>query len=69
MNGQTIGSGDGTSLFIGILLGNLEGGSFTIEFEEWMKGALEVEDLSLRELCEGNLEGAGAPLQGTLENV
>jgi hypothetical protein len=25
------------------------------DFERWMKGALEVERLSLRELCEGNL--------------
>jgi len=30
------------------LLGNLEGGSFTRDFERWMKGALEVEYLSLR---------------------
>ena len=45
---------------IGALLGNLEVGSFTRDFERWMKGALEVErlslSLSLRELCEGNLE-------------
>jgi len=40
-------------------LGSLEWGSFTGDFERWMKGALEVEglSLSLRELCEGNLEG------------
>jgi hypothetical protein len=38
-------------------MGNLEGGSFTRDFERWMKEALEVERLSLRELCEGNLEG------------
>ena len=50
-------------------LGNLEVGSFTRDFERWMKGALEVERLSLRELCEGNLEGVGAPLLGTLEEV
>jgi hypothetical protein len=37
-------------------MGNLEGGSFTRDFERWMKGALEVERLSLRELYEGNLE-------------
>jgi hypothetical protein len=30
--------------------GNLEVGSFTRDFERWMKGALEVERLSLREL-------------------
>jgi hypothetical protein len=35
-----------------------------------MKGALDVERLSLRELCEGNLKGGGgAPLLGTLEDV
>jgi hypothetical protein len=33
-----------------------------------MKGAQEVEHLSLRDLREGNLEGGG-PLQGTLEDV
>ena len=38
-------------------MGNQKGGSFTRDFERWMKGALEVERLSLRELCEGNLEG------------
>jgi len=44
------------SLSIGAPLGNLEGGSFTRDFERWIKSALEVEYLSLRELCEGNLE-------------
>jgi hypothetical protein len=34
----------------------MEGGSFTRDFERWMKGAPEVECLSLRELCEENLE-------------
>ena len=34
-----------------------------------MKGALEEEHLSLWELCEGNLEGWGGPLLGTLEDV
>jgi hypothetical protein len=34
-----------------------------------MKGALEVERLSLRELHEGNLEGWGGPLFRTLEDV
>jgi len=37
--------------------GNLEGGSFTGDFERWVKGALEGEHLSLLELCEGNLDG------------
>ena len=32
-------------------------GLSTGDFERWLKGALEVEELSLRELCEGNLEG------------
>ena len=31
------------------------------------EGALEEQRLSLRELCEGNLEGGGDPLLGTLE--
>jgi hypothetical protein len=31
-------------------------GSFTRDFERWMKRALEVECFSLRELCEVNLE-------------
>jgi hypothetical protein len=52
--------------FIGAPLGNLEGGSFTRDFERRMQGALEMErlfhlslslSLSLRELCERNLEG------------
>jgi hypothetical protein len=34
-----------------------------------MKWAVEVEHLSLKELCEGNLEGGGVPLLGTLEDV
>jgi rRNA maturation protein Rpf1 len=46
----------------------MEGGSFARDLERWMKGALEVERLSLRELCEGNLE-RGASLLGTLEDV
>ena len=50
------GSGNGY-LSIRAPLGNLEGGSFTRDFERWMKGALEVEHLSPRELYEGNLEG------------
>jgi hypothetical protein len=39
---------------------NLEGGPFTKNSERWMKGALEVERLSLRELCERNLEGGSS---------
>jgi len=42
---------------IEIPLGNLKGGSFTRDFGRLMKGTLEMERLSLRELCEGNLEG------------
>jgi hypothetical protein len=38
-------------------------GSFTRDLEIWLKGALEVECLSLWELCEGNLEG-GLPCWG-----
>ena len=38
--------------------GNLEQGSSTVDFERWMKGAPEVEPLSLRVLCgEGWKEG------------
>jgi hypothetical protein len=37
--------------------------SFTEHFERWLKGALEVEHLSLWQLCEGNLEG-GLPCWG-----
>jgi hypothetical protein len=55
------------SLSIGAPLRNLEGGSFARDFERWMMGALKLECLSLRELCEGNLEGG--PLLGTLEDV
>ena len=51
------GPGDGQSVSIGALLGNLEGGSLTRDFERWMKVALEEERLSLRELCEGDPEG------------
>jgi len=38
-------------------------GSSTGDFERWLTGALEVERLSLWELCEGNLEG-GLPSWG-----
>ena len=37
-------------------LGNLEGGSFTRDFGRLMKGALQMERLSLRVPCEANLE-------------
>jgi hypothetical protein len=52
------------SLFMGTQLGNLEWARL-LGTERWLKGALEVERLSLSlwELCEGNLEGglAGDP--------
>jgi hypothetical protein len=38
------------SLSIGALMGNLEGGSSTRNFERWMKGALGMECLSLKRL-------------------
>jgi hypothetical protein len=38
-------------------LGNQKGGSFTRDFDRWINGALEVQRLSMRELCEGNVEG------------
>jgi hypothetical protein len=38
-------------------------GSSTGDFEIWLKGALEVESLSLWELCERNLQG-GLPCWG-----
>jgi len=38
-------------------------GTSTGDFEIWLKGALEVECLTLWELCEGNLEG-GLPCWG-----
>jgi hypothetical protein len=53
----------GVSLFIVAPLGNLEEGSTTRDFQRWLKGSLEVERLSLRELCEENLEG-GLPCWG-----
>jgi hypothetical protein len=43
---------------IGALLGNLEGGSSTRDFERWMKEALEMEHFSLKRLSvEGLLGG------------
>jgi len=38
-------------------LGNLEEDLFNRDFERWTNGTLEVGHLSLRELCEGNLDG------------
>jgi len=38
-------------------------GSSTGNFEVWLKGALDVESLSLWEFCEGNMEG-GFPCWG-----
>jgi hypothetical protein len=38
-------------------VGQPEMGSYTGDFEIWLKEALEVGRLSLLELCEGNLEG------------
>jgi hypothetical protein len=48
------------SLSIGAPLGNLKGNSFTRDFERWIKDALDVERLSLTELCKGNLERGGS---------
>ena len=44
-------------------------GSSTMDYDRWLKGALEVERLSLWELCEGKLEGglAGDPERYVLE--
>jgi hypothetical protein len=44
-------------------LRNLEGGSSTRDSERWLKKALEVERLSLREICEETLE-RGFPCWG-----
>ena len=38
-------------------LGNIEGGLFRRDFARWMKGALELQLLTLRDFCEVNLEG------------
>jgi len=54
--------GDGISLYGGSV-GQPGVGSSTGDFEIWLKGALEVECLSLWGLCEGNLEG-GLPCWG-----
>jgi len=51
------------SLFMGAQLGNREWAHLPGTLERWLKGALEVEHLSLWELCEGNLEG-GLPCSG-----
>ena len=44
-------------------VGQLGVGSATQDFEIWLKGTLEVECISLWELCEGNLE-VGLPCWG-----
>ena len=51
--------GIGTSLQVGSV-GQPGEGPSTRDFERWLKGALEVEHLSLRELCEGYLEDGGS---------
>ena len=54
-------------------MGNLERGSSTRDFEIWMKGALEVVSLSLslslKRLSGEGLEGGGATLLETLEDM
>ena len=52
----------GISLHGGSIGQNAEGFS-TGDFERWLKEALEVQRLSIWELCEGNLEG-GLPCWG-----
>jgi hypothetical protein len=47
-------------------LGNLEEGSFTGDFESWMKGALEMKHLSEEAPWRGL---GGAPSLGTLEDM
>jgi hypothetical protein len=64
MKEQTIGSGDEASLSIRTLLGNMEGGSFTRDFEGkvWKK-ALEM-GASLRK---GPLGNMGSQLTGNFK--
>ena len=50
-------SGDGNFFPWGSLLGNLEEGSSTGDFEGRMKGALGLEQLSLKRLSAGGLRG------------
>jgi hypothetical protein len=40
------------------ILGNLQEGSSTGNFDSWMKGALGMEHLSLKRLCGGDLGGS-----------
>jgi hypothetical protein len=42
---------------MGASLRNLEGVSSTRDSERWLKRALKMERLSIRELCEETLEG------------
>ena len=44
------------SLSIGVLLGNLEGGSSTRDFDRWMNGVLEVGFFFLKRLSGEGLE-------------
>jgi len=56
----------GISLHVGSV-GQTGVGSSIGDFEICFKGVLEVECLSLWELCEGNLEGGS--LAGTLKDI
>ena len=44
-------------------------GSFPRDFERWRKGTLELDRLSLWDLCGANLKGGRAPVLRTLEGV
>jgi len=60
------------SLSIGAMLGNLEGGSSTSDFERWMKGALGMEHFSLKRLSAEGLWGGllyWGPLEDTLQKA
>jgi len=46
------------SISIGALLGNLEGGSSTRDFERWMKGALGIGRLSEERLRRASRKGS-----------
>jgi len=57
----------GISLY-GVSVGQPGVGSSTRDLEIWLKGALEVESLSVWDLCEGE-PGGRAPLLGTLKDM